>query len=332
MVTFTPKQTWLRLNLAVVGGVLVDYTGDMQVLLSSKYVPIAEPEWLATRIQLECEKRGMLGRVIVASEGINGTVEGTVADTESFAQWLTDMPEFADMQIKRSVGDGVSFTRLSVRVRDEIVGTHFGDVVDPTKQTGKRITPDELRAAFERGEDITIIDMRNSYEFKSGHFKNAIDPGMQNSRDLPDVLPKLAHLKNKKVLTVCTGGVRCEKMSAYLLANGFKDVSQLQGGIHTYMELYPGQDFEGTLYTFDRRHTMDFGGDRSVVGQCDHCGTPTERYVNCMSHDCKYHFLSCESCTTDDRTSSCKACKISTGVVVQGEQGGILLSEAEIDE
>ncbi|MEK7530813.1 MAG: rhodanese-related sulfurtransferase [Patescibacteria group bacterium] len=287
----------------------------MQVLLYYKYVAIKEPEWLAELVHQKCEKLSLLGRIIVAAEGINGTVEGTVESTESFATWLVSLSEFSDMKIKRSESDGAAFTRLSVRVRDEIVGTHFGDAVDPTKQTGKHIKPEELHEALIRGDDITIIDMRNSYEFKSGHFKNAVDPGMQNSRDLPNVLPKLAHLKDKKVLTVCTGGIRCEKMSAYLLANGFTDVSQLEGGIHTYMELYPGQDFEGTLYTFDRRHTMDFGGDRSVVGRCDHCDTPTERYVNCMSHACKYHFLSCTACTTDDRTSSCRACMISTGLI-----------------
>ncbi len=257
-----------------------------------------------------------MGRVIVAHEGINGTLEGTPENAEQFASWLLTVPELSDMQIKRSEGDGTSFTRLSVKVRNEIVGTHFDPSIKPAVKTGKHIKPEELKSMLEHNDDITIIDMRNSYEFKSGHFKNSIDPGMQNSRDLPAVLPKLEHLKDKKVVTVCTGGVRCEKMSAFLLANGFTDVSQLDGGIHTYMEAYPGDDFEGTLYTFDRRHTMHFGGNRTVVGKCEHCGVSSERYVNCNSHTCKYHFISCEACTPEDRTSSCSQCLEKTGSMV----------------
>jgi UPF0176 protein len=107
---------------------------------------------------------------------------------------------------------------------------------------------------------------------------------------------KLLPLKEKKIVTVCTGGVRCEKMSAYLMHKGFKDVVQLEGGIHTYMEKFPGKDFSGTLYTFDQRLTMDFGSEREVIGQCHLCEAATEKYINCAEDTCHFHFLACDVC------------------------------------
>jgi len=151
--------------------------------------------------------------------------------------------------------------------------------------------------------------MRNSYEFASGHFKNSIDPELENSRDLPTALNKLTPLKEKTVLTVCTGGVRCEKMSAYLLNKGFENVYQLDGGMHSYMEKYPGQDFLGTLYTFDQRLTMDFGGPREIIGTCKLCSKKTEQYVNCKNNLCHLHFLACESCAPQLDVACGDACE-----------------------
>jgi UPF0176 protein len=213
------------------------------------------------------------------------------------------------MQVKRSAGTGRAFPKLSVKVRDEIVGTGFGKEIDPRVKTAPRITPEELREWFERGEDFTIVDMRNDYEYQSGRFAGSVNPGLEASRDLPSALPKLEPFKGKKVLTVCTGGVRCEKMSAFLLEHGFEDVYQLENGIHGYMEKYPGQDFEGALYTFDNRLTMDFGGERSVVGRCKLCDASTEAYVNCANNFCHLHFLACEACQGASGTFCSEACK-----------------------
>ena len=207
--------------------------------------------------------------------------------------------------------DGFSFPKLSIKVRKEIVGTGFSrDEADPSKRTAPRLSPEQLRQWYESGREFTVVDMRNSYEFASGHFKNSIDPGLEASRDLPQALPKLEPLKKKTVLTVCTGGVRCEKMSAYLQSHGFEDVYQLDGGIHSYMEKYPGKDFEGTLYTFDNRLTMDFGGEREVVGRCHHCNSPTERYVNCAHDGCHVHILVCTTCTPEKQLAYCKNCTV----------------------
>jgi len=273
---------------------------EYQVILFYKYVTIADPAELAGRLRALAESLSLKGRLLIAEEGLNGTFEGLTADTDRFASELLEDPRFSDMQIKKSAGTGKSFPKLQVRVRKEIVGTKFPfEEVDPRIATAPRLSPEELRSWFESQQDFVVVDMRNDYEFASGHFSNSINPGLENSRDLPLALQKLEPLKGKKVVTVCTGGVRCEKMSAFLQKKGFSDVYQLDGGIHTYMEKYPAKDFLGTLYTFDGRLTMHFGGERSIVGRCRFCEAPTERYFNCQNDSCHLHFLACDACAKD---------------------------------
>lgn len=282
-----------------------------QVLLFYAYVNLEDPETVAHGVRVLAESLGLTGRVIVAYEGINATLEGTVDDTEQFARAVLLDDRFAGMQIKRSHGSGLSFPALSVKVRKEIVGTGFTkEEADPAVRTAPRLSASELRAWFSNNKDFTIVDMRNNYEFASGHFKNSVQPDISASRHLPLAMHNLEPLKEKTVVTVCTGGVRCEKMSAYLQSHGFTDVYQLDGGIHTYMEQFPGQDFQGTLYTFDRRLTMDFGGEREIIGQCHVCGATTEQYVDCAEDTCHYHFLACTQCSGADGRAFCSdACR-----------------------
>lgn len=293
-----------------------------QVLLFYKYTTIADPKALMLLYKALCAKYNLKGRTIIAEEGINSTLEGLTEDTENFLkEFLTD-ERFSDMQIKRSAGTGVSFPKLSVKVRDEIVATKFPKEVDPRVKTAPHLSPDELRLWYENGEDFVVVDMRNSYEFASGHFKNSIDPGMDASRELPEKIKELEPLKNKKVLTVCTGGVRCEKMSGYLLHEGFKDVYQLDGGMHSYMEKYPGKDFLGTLYTFDERLVMDFGGEREIIGKCKRCEAKTEKYQNCTNAECNMLFLICGDCTASVGVGFCSAkCELNPARVVQRVRG-----------
>ncbi len=279
------------------------------VLIFYTYQTISEPERVASWLRSLAQTHSLTGRAIVAGEGINATFEGTTDHTERFSLAFKADPQFANVWIKTSVGTGESFPKLSVKVREEIVGTRFPKEVDPRVKTAPHLKPEELKAWYENNKDFVVVDMRNSYEFASGHFKNSIDPGLDNSRDLPQAVEKLGDLKDKTVLTVCTAGIRCEKMSAYLMHQGFKDVYQLDGGIHTYMEKFPGEDFEGTLYTFDNRLTMDFGGDRKVIGKCRLCQGSTERYVNCANNDCHLHFLACEACAPDSSRAFCGSCR-----------------------
>lgn len=259
-----------------------------------------------------CEELGLKGRIIVSKEGINGTVEGLTEKTEKYIEFMSRDKRFQDVNWKKSVGTGSAFPKLSIKVRDEIVSLHLGDLdFDPRKVTGKYLTAEELHKWFEEKKEFYIVDMRNDYEYLSGRFENSVLPGLENFRDLKKELPKLEHLKDKTVLTVCTGGVRCEKASGFLMMSGFKDVYQLENGIVTYMEKYPNEHFKGKLYVFDGRVTMGFNTDSGkhvVVGQCERCLKPSENYINCSTVGCHRHFIMCEKCLVKGFKTCPKKC------------------------
>ncbi len=171
--------------------------------------------------------------------------------------------------------------------------------INPNEVTGTHLRPQELHEWIKNKKEFFIVDMRNAYEHKVGHFENSILPPIENFRDLPKVVEQIFHLKNKTVLTVCTGGVRCEKASGFLITEGFTDVYQLDGGIVSYMEKYPNENFRGKLYVFDGRVTMGFYTDdakHKIVGQCDTCGEQSENYINCDNPVCHRHFINCVNC------------------------------------
>jgi UPF0176 protein len=273
---------------------------DFEILLYYKYVEIENPE-KERDIQRElCERLGLKGRIIVAKEGINGTVEGLKSDTEEYMRILKKDKRFKDMHFKRSEGNGNAFPKLSVKARSEIVAARLGaDDVNPAKMTGKYLMAEELHNWIHSGKKFYIVDMRNDFEQRSGYFENSILPNFKSFADLPEVLPILESLKNETIVTVCTGGVRCEKASGFLVSQGFKDVYQLYGGIVTYMEMYPNEDFLGKLYVFDNRLTMGFNVDSEkhvVVGKCEVCDKPCDEYVNCADDFCHRHYICCKTC------------------------------------
>ncbi len=271
-----------------------------EILLFYKYVHIADPEALAAEQRILQERLGIKGRTLIAREGINATLEGTPAALDEYLHIFLADPRFATTHIKRSPGTGTAFPKLVVRVRPEIVALGLGACdIDPNQLTGIHLSPEELHAWIHSDKEFYIIDMRNAYEHLAGHFKNSLLPPMDNFRDLPKFVESIAHLKDKTVVTVCTGGVRCEKASGYLLANGFTDVYQLDGGIVSYMALYPNEDFLGKLYVFDDRMLMGFYTDdpkHQVVGACWVCGKPSERYTNCAIDDCHRQLIACAEC------------------------------------
>lgn len=282
-----------------------------EILLFYKYIGINDPQALAVSQRELCERLGLKGRLIIANEGINVTLEGKVDCTAEYLREVLSDERFENIHVKRSVGTGTAFPRLSVKVRPEIVSAHLdGEDFSPTDVTGKYLSAEELHAWIHSEKEFYIIDMRNDYEHKVGHFAGSILPPLGNFRDLPKVLPTLEHFKDKTVVTVCTGGVRCEKASGFLVRNGFKDVYQLYGGIVTYMEKYPNEDFKGLLYVFDGRVTMGFNVDdprHEVVGVCEKCGLPTERYIDCAYLHCrgKRHILCCTSCSAEGGKAYC---------------------------
>lgn len=273
---------------------------DFQILLFYKYVHISDPKAVLTWQEELCEKYGLKGRLIVAPEGINFTLEGKVADTENYIKDLEADSRFLGTHFKRSVGTGDAFPKLSIKVRSEIVSLHLGTCdINPNEVTGVHLKPEDLHAWIKEGREFYIIDMRNAYEHKVGHFENSICPPLDNFRDIPKFIKSIAHLKDKVVVTVCTGGIRCEKASGYLLTQGFNNVYQLDGGIVSYMEKYPNEDFLGKLYVFDQRVVMGFYTDdpkHKVVGTCESCNNPSEHYINCENDECHRHFIICQSC------------------------------------
>jgi UPF0176 protein len=305
------------------------------IVLFYNYVRIEDPQALMLEQRALCEKLGLKGRIIIAHEGVNVTLEGEAAAIEKYCAALLSDLRFADTHIKRSIGTGKAFPKLSVKVRKEIVSLGLSEKADinPHEVSGKYISADELHAWLcEKNDkkngtarDFVIVDMRNDYEHASGHFKDSILPPIHHFRDLPKAMPSLEHLKNKTVVTVCTGGVRCEKASGFLVKNGFKDVYQLHGGIVTYMEKYenanvsgnseqtlpsnPSKNFLGSLYVFDDRVTMAFAGadKRPLVGVCEMCGTSSEKYLNCANNDCHRHFITCENCSENNLL--CNRCR-----------------------
>lgn len=293
-----------------------------EILLYYKYASVKNPSKFAEGQRDFCSRHNLKGRIIVASEGINGTLEGLKKDTTAYKRFLNSKVGFKTVHWKMSSSTGSAFPRLSVKVRTEIVSLSLADNVDPRKTTGVHLKPEQLKKWFDSGEKFTIIDMRNTYEHKVGAFEGSVLPPLQNFRDLPKIMPKLKKHAKEKVLTVCTGGVRCEKASGYLIKKGFKDVYQLDGGIVSFMEKYPGEHFKGALYVFDGRVTMAFdpkkkGIKREVIGRCEKCTAKTENYADCTNQNCRCQFICCESCIAANKAYCSAKCKKSTMVRTQ---------------
>lgn len=282
-----------------------------EILLYYLYTDIQDPQKMFEEQKQLCESLNLKGRIIISTEGINGTVSGLSEDTQKYIDACALHPILKDMKFKRSEGIEDAFPKLSIKVKNEIVSAKLDtDDVNPNQTTGKRLTADELKKWFDEGKDFAIVDMRNSYEFELGHFKNSIDPGMRRFEELPEKLSELEELKDKTVLTVCTGGVRCEKASGYLVKKGFKDVYQLDDGIVTYMEKYPGQDYDGSLFVFDRRKTMHFNGENhKPIAKCIYCKNTSERFTNCKDSKCNAKLIACEDCTEKGTKRLCPECE-----------------------
>lgn len=287
-------------------------TPKYRILLYYKYVRINDSEKY-TQIHLDfCKALGIKGRILVAPEGINGTVSGTYDQTKAYMSALRMDERFTDMEFKIDEAEEHAFKKIFVRHKKEIVTMNLEDDVDPNITTGKRLSPKEFYKAL-NDEDTVVIDARNNYEYDLGHFRGAVKIDSDNFKEFPDfVKQNLMQYKDKKVLTYCTGGVRCEKFSGLLLKMGFKDVSQLHGGIVSYSKdnTVKGRAFEGRCYVFDERISVpvNFTEDAAVVGKCYLCGEPCERYVNCANYNCHNHFICCEECDAKTMRSCSTEC------------------------
>lgn len=272
-------------------------TKPYRVLLYYLYVPIENPEVIAAEHLDFCKNLGLKGRILVGSEGINGTVSGTIQQTDQYMEMMKNNPLFSDIVFKIDEANGHAFKKMHVRPRKEIVSLKLEDDVNPNEITGKYLSPQEFYEAMKQ-ENTVVIDARNDYEFDLGHFKGAIRPDIRNFRDLPQWMRENKGLfAEKKILTYCTGGIRCEKFSGWLVKEGYEDVSQLHGGIVTYGKdpVVQGESWDGQLYVFDERISVPVNRIEHVIVGKDHfTNEPCERYVNCANPECNKQILCSE--------------------------------------
>ena len=291
-------------------------SNDYRVLLYYKYEPIEDPETF-TKEHLEFTKSiGLKGRVLVGSEGINGTVSGTVEQTEKYKEYVHSLPGFEDLWFKEDIADDYAHKKMHVRHREEIVSLNLEDDFNPEELTGDFLEPKEFRDAI-KDEETIVLDARNDYEYDLGHFKDAVRPNIRNFRELPDwIMENKEKFMDKKVVMYCTGGIRYEKFSGWMIREGITDkVGQLEGGIDTYGKdpETQGDLWDGKMYVFDERISVPVNQVNPTVIAKDHYdGTPCERYVNCAKPECNEQVIMSEEnehkylrgCTAECRKDS----------------------------
>lgn len=260
------------------------------VLLYYCYSKIDDPEEYREEHHQLCLWLGLKGRIIIASEGLNGTVSGSQEACEQYMQAVLADPRFSHTEFKIDVNDAPAFEKLHVRVKPEIVHSSLSHI-DPNERTGGYVEPEEFKQILKNeDEDTIILDVRSNYEHMVGKFKNAITLDIDNFRDFPEKIAELKKYKDKKIVTYCTGGIKCEKASAYLLEQGFENVHQLHGGIIKYGLEQQGEDFEGKCYVFDNRIVKEVNTvNPSVISTCYVTQEPSDRMINCANPHCNKH-------------------------------------------
>jgi UPF0176 protein len=264
-------------------------------LLFYKYILIqGAKEFAACHLNF-CKSIGIKGRIIIAEEGINGTVSGTLEQCEQYMNLLHSDNRFTDLQFKVQEVDKLAISKIFVRYKKEIVNFNQPHV-DVWKQAGKYLEPSEFIHEKDTA-DAVLLDVRNKVEWEVGQFKNAVTLPMDHFRDLPTFLPQIERYRDQKIIAYCTGGIRCEKATAFLLQNGFKNVYHLHGGILEYAKHTGGKDFDGKCYVFDERLVVDVNEvNPTVISKCFRCGVSSTRLINCSNPECNNHIVMCDEC------------------------------------
>lgn len=278
------------------------------ILLYYKYVAIPDAQQFAYHHLKFCKKLGIKGRILVAKNGINGTVGGTPEQCDKYLEAMHANPLFTGMEFKSSTHPEPAFRKIFVRYRGELVTMQYREILDPNIDGAAYIEPQELNALYESGEDFVMVDMRNDYEAKIGRFKNAITLPMQNFKQLPEIVEaQLGKFKNRRIVTYCTGGIRCETATALLKKKGFKNVQQLHGGVHVYGQQFPDANWEGKLYVFDERIAVPI--NNKILATCMHCQVPCDDYINCINAKCNDQIILCKNCRVQWNDACSEICK-----------------------
>lgn len=264
-----------------------------------RYVRISDPQAFRNQLYEIWSALQCFGRIYVANEGINAQMSVPEHNYNAFLDTLQAIPALADMPIKIAVeDDGKSFYKLIIKVRQKIVNDGLDDYAYDVTNVGHHMTASEFNNAVQDPATI-VVDMRNHYEYEVGHFEGAIGPEGATFRDvLPEMVERLADQKDKKIILYCTGGIRCEKASAYFRHHGFSDVNQLLGGIIDYARQIKVDELDnkylGKNFVFDDRLGERISDE--VISHCHQCGAPCDTHTNCANQDCHILFIQCDAC------------------------------------
>ena len=279
-----------------------------KIILYYTFTPISDPEAVRLWQKSLCERLNLKGRIIISPHGINGTVGGALTDVKAYVKETRTYAGFKQIAFKWSDGTRDHFPRLSVKVREEIVAFGAASELQVNESGvvngGVHLKPEQVHELVrDRGEEVVFFDGRNAYEAAIGKFKDAVVPDTRTSRDFIEELEsgKYDDIKDRPVVTYCTGGIRCEILSSLMKNRGFKDVYQMDGGIVKYGETYADDRlWEGSLYVFDDRMGLKFSDKAKDIGRCIHCAATTSNYENCALKSCNDLVLICETCKTDE--------------------------------
>ncbi|HEV2916700.1 MAG TPA: rhodanese-related sulfurtransferase [Candidatus Babeliales bacterium] len=280
------------------------------ILLFYKYISIEYPKRLLKWQQKICTDLGLKGRIILGHEGINGTVGGSTENIQRYKTIMHAHELFTDIIFKESEGSADHFPQLSIVVRDEIVRLGISPEIISAQNAGVHLKPsDSHNLITSNPDDLLILDARNKVESDVGAFEGAIKPPIKHFRELPAFID--AHkdiFKDKQVLMYCTGGIRCERASSYIKQiTQAKEVYQMEGGIHSYVEQYPEGYFRGKNYVFDGRIAVRINAD--ILGHCLLCNTSCDDYTNCINALCNKHFICCQACMTNYNNTCSSICQ-----------------------
>ncbi|MCL4165566.1 UNVERIFIED_CONTAM: hypothetical protein GTU68_006519 [Idotea baltica] len=280
---------------------LIEKAGKDRLTLSFyQYAKITNPQEFRDQLFIAWNKLDVLGRTYVANEGINGQLSLPADCFNAFKAYLDTIDFLKDIRLNIAVEqDNMSFLKLKVKVRNKIVADGLVDETFDVTNKGVHVDAEKFNELIE-DEKTVLVDMRNHYESEIGHFKNAVTPDVDTFRESLDIIEDdlKDHKEDKNLVMYCTGGIRCEKASAYFKHKGFKNVFQLEGGIIEYTRQVKDQDLEnkfmGQNFVFDERRAERISDD--VIAQCHQCGDPFDTHSNCANDACHLLFIQCDTC------------------------------------
>jgi UPF0176 protein len=247
------------------------------------------------------ENRDVTSRIYISEQGINGQMSAVQQDAYDYIEWMHSRPEFQDIQFKIDDYHEQVFPRKTVKYRKQLVA--LDEEVD-LSNTGEHVTPEKWQEMLTSEEKSILLDVRNDYEWKIGHFEGAELPQCENFREFKSYAKKLKQevdIQKTPVMMYCTGGIRCELYSAILKKEGFENVYQLDGGVINYGKKLGNQHWLGKLFVFDDRLAVPLSEEQgTVIGECHHCGKKNDNYYNCANMDCNRLFLCCPMCAEEN--------------------------------